>query len=1748
MLVTDAADNSITAAKRLAPPERSFISDFVTLGGFRDNVRIIVTARTSRMAELQLPSHFKHIPLDGFTRDETGQHVKKTLRNQPELWIDEFHTLSHGNPRVQAYAIQFGRGNPDLTLNFLRPQGKLLEDIFNQQLVEALHKNGSQSAIDDFCAALITLPRPIPWLDLAAVTKLSIEQLRDICFDLAPAIRIADDGIGFADEDFEEFVRSRTQDLKPIASRVAEWFLSRHQTDSYAATHIASSLHQAGRGRELIRILEQEREPSIIGDPFLRRDVQLQRIRIAVMASVELNDTVDALRTILVGAEALKTHAAIGELAVENPDLSVAFMRNSASKMILFDPKQIEHHGPFLFHLLREEVSEKNHIAARDTARLLTAWLSRRQKMIDEEKEGRGGFDRNSWKIEDHDVAAEIESALLWKGPRAAMEAAAGWRPRELGLRVARILIPRLIAEGKANLVEQFIDLALVKEPWNLAFLVPLSIAGRPVDLNQIEKALRVVMRLKYVRTDRLQDLWQNEIRAYWLDIILTSCEIIFARGGNISSCLPLLAAFTDDELRREDGLFSSQSSLISLMLRAHALLQIHAGQQMTADSFLVKRDEEKGQTTTRQALTRSPSDRERIERARELVGSLVPIYSVRSEIISGRLPIGEAGKELSSALGSFQANNWRLSRQIGAHDTRKALALSIASLAIVPDIDLKTVLARSLDVFEEQIAQDGSDEIATLSVLMPNSVLHDDILDTISHRAAAIREMKIAAQQKTNYLLQVVRFLRPLSQADAKVLFGQAHEITREIDTEARNQLRCIGRIAIQARDTISHEDRRSTANDLFAITTDAAIRLDDQRAFPWSEVTEALTALDFGVALAATARWEDTDVVDRESTIPALLKRAVLDKVMSSEDATAFLPLLNLADIELLRTIVRGRGSDESGKGNAVVETIAKAELLRFGRGNRPEVLRLLAEAVSKSGGNTLWLEHLQRTHEFIENLKKPKEGSAAINGLESDSPNIKHIIEEATAGHVWTSRLEEAVTAALQRARKTEKYISLGKVLDYFRAAVAPNDRILYLNSVSQLSTEIISENELAASIFRTIQTWTSPAVQDWCEAQLPKFIVDHFPALAGSLSYERHPPLRRLALFLTKATASGTIIEGIASHVNDLTAANLYESVAIVADNLGSQHAATLFRQYLPRVAKSVPEKDFVPFPLADIPTSHSVAIGRYLHVHLADCDVRTRWRAAHVVRQLGAFDRSHLLSALMDLYDRTAETTFQSSDAPFHWLNARLWAMIALARTAAESPKSLKSCAERLLAVALDEAFPHLLVRKFAKDAVITLAKNQIVIITESQERCLQRIESGHLERKRKKDRLCSRDVASRGREPRFRFDMMDTVPYWYEPATSIFADVSVDEFIDVAEKWIVEKWQASDVSHAWKDQPRRHRYSESDWALWSHSHGSTPTIERYDTHLEWHAMWCAVGELMECRSLTTEDGYDYGSLEERLSRECLTLPPNWLADFRGPKPLEERYWYLQISDEWTASIEDKEFLLEIGVGSVPTESLVMRGRYETTSSEGSSKTSVDSALVQPETAAALVRALQTVDEPMDFALPSDGEDRFEIDETPYRLLGCITRRSESSGIDEGDPLRNQISGMFWRPGCRLGEKFEEQILLDGRVCWANAMSSYTSEQWSDSREDEDDTRGSKPKSNGVRLRVSVHHLKQFLERTGFDLLVSVEVTRRKGRYNDARAREEEGSEARFGRILLLRSDGSLETAEGRIGSWCSPDT
>ena len=923
--------------------------------------------------------------------------------------------------------------------------------------------------------------------------------------------------------------------------------------------------------------------------------------------------------------------------------------------------------------------------------------------------------------------------------------------------------------------------------------------------------------------------------------------------------------------------------------------------------------------------------------------------------------------------------------------------------------------------------------------------------------------------------------------------------------------------------------------------MVADAAVRLDGERHFPWPKAMAALARLDQPIALAAASRWEARGIVQLWETLPAVLRTGLAEGSLTPGEAAA-LSLCLEADHGLLEESLRASQGLPAAIRQALREEAARDMLLRPGRTDASE--DICAAPKGELGPLARALVDRER---FGQALPPPRTEREAAEPRRGDA---------LAAAYAWTAEvatdsaaLAATIHALQESARAEQTYVSAASLLSAARGVVPARARTGHLDAIVTLGEEH-ERGEVVRALIETLGTWDSPAVTAWCGKALPTLVRDWLPALSMGLPYGRDeitPLLDRAGI--DRDARRDLLLGAVQAHVDALGPEALLGHVGLVAALLPPPSVATLLEWYVERLASRIREGDLERVGAGAIPDDPAGAIGRLLMAQMGSPDSRARWRAGHAVRRLARTADVRAVEGFAREFGRPEEPAFSGPTPAYYPLAARLWTAVTLDRVAAERPRAAAVAGPALLATALDDEFPHLLLRAFARDACLKLVDAGLLTPSLQEAARLEAVNQSARPAAKADDRHSREDAhRMRTREGRrFGFDSMDTVPYWYEPMWSAFAEPVGDRFLDAAERWIVDVW-------GWPEErvrsapklPWRLRH-DRDYVARRHGHGSRPMIEVLDTHLEWHAMWCAAGELLKSVPLAEAEPEDWYALDQRVRREQLSEPPLWAADLLVPTPLHPRHWALggEPLADWVAAVREADHR----VGMLPPERegyVTVAGREETTGPDRSQEHLFSSALVEPSTAPALLRALQTMDCSWDYKLPEEGEELFEIDEPPHQLLGWLVRPVRDYGIDEHDPFRGQARYVTSAPGARVLEACGLAQEASGGARWSRPGSNepmFVFEAWGEQDRDEDRYQ-THVRSAGWRLLAHREHLREFLRGEGLDLVIEVEA-RRRGR-KTRRYAGEEGSdppEGRFDRVYRLGADGALDIAEGRLGSW-----
>lgn len=397
---------------------------------------------------------------------------------------------------------------------------------------------------------------------------------------------------------------------------------------------------------------------------------------------------------------------------------------------------------------------------------------------------------------------------------------------------------------------------------------------------------------------------------------------------------------------------------------------------------------------------------------------------------------------------------------------------------------------------------------------------------------------------------------------------------------------------------------------------------------------------------------------------------------------------------------------------------------------------------------------------------------------------------------------------VGRVLAAAKETETYVPISETLKRIANNVALGDRVAYLQALSQLQSSNIRYYEVGNIINVLIEAWRgAPSVAKWGREHILRFVIEQLPGCVGYMVYGDSPLTELIKKSeATESQICSTLLEAVERHVDSLDAPTVYALVGLIGQYCKPTDAARVSERYSERLIQRIPASDRDTWDPADIPNNPVDGVARYLYALMGDLDLRIRWRAAHAARSLTRLGAVDTLDNLIGMYGRKFEPSYRRPDAPFYWLASQLWLVIALDRIATETPSAIWRHGHKLLDVASDEEFPHVILRSYAKSAVSKLIKRGELNLDRDQLAALERVNTSSFRRKKPSKQRNARFDKYRGGEEgrRFTFNSMDTLPYWYSGAVGIFADVSKQEFLDVAERWIVDRWGVHNDPWMWE--------------------------------------------------------------------------------------------------------------------------------------------------------------------------------------------------------------------------------------------------------------------------------------------------------------------------------------------------------
>lgn len=1602
VVVVDAADNAAWAGKRFG--EDTFLK-WLWVQPISDGAALVVTCRSGRRDTVGVPDEVRQVELSGFDETASAEYLRSRFLDATDDQALAFHENSKGNPRVQFYVLFENRADSAETVEEAVAQANLLpRDIFKSLLDAAVSQAPDVEAAREHMAELVCLTKPLTTGRFRRVSGMAAARVAAFCSSLEPGVVVDGPEIAFRDEDFASFLRDEVgQDEERAAhGRLADLFLDQQAGDAYAATVVADHLHQAARSSDLITLALEAGAPDAIEDPLARQQAYRRRLTLALRHTANVEDRAAACRLVILAGEAARQNQAVAHILRKRPDLGMRYSDPEAVMRVYGTSEEADWAGPVHMQLAAFYARSGDDARARTEGRLAEAWLVRRQEVEDR------------WPIDADDVAAYAETFFHLFGADAAEDQIRAWRPRSFAL-AAGVALARRLARTLPG--EQLTTLIAGRD-------LPALVRARLLAAVAGEGAIARPAAVRAVAAEILEDPpGLDEADGWWA---ATFAELAAYVGVSKREVLRLTKAF-----RLPQAAYAPH--------RYERLGRYRDRVRLAALSAVCRHREPELEALMPASVTDPPDghrrrdvDSERRD-MQENVGRYLEVFSSRARALLVKPPVAELRAEWERSLGARaqEARRYRREPDYG-YRVRVAALTDAVLVSQGTDAELVALMADAAT----DIAGAGAYVcwVTAATRLVHDARYREQGLRLLERAAQAVESAERPASEQADALLDACAIADRVDQAHAQDLHARAIQAAEGMDDEAIGRLEVHARLAGSAAGT-------SFAAALAWRTAEVLVahrrRVSDEDHLPWRETLKACTELHPPTGLTLVARWEDDCHLSLETTVPVVALPLAATGFLEPAQALA---LLDLAGEQVSNIAVATDLLERLPVGPE--RTAALDDLsLRVRRDLLPGARTGAAAALIEWAG-----EHGLGQHEAVTAIAPYCAPRAS--GDEYASYARRASGEWGQGESEWEQR-ERQADAILDRATDADparvdgdlaelaRLYGAHRIPEYLRRvadALVPSRRMAFVDVLGSLGPtnpvmELHSDDVLEALV-RAAREWTrSRALDSRIADAITRVVEVNFESLVRYRGVAENTVAEVLTVEALD-DAQAIVLRVVGASLERLDAASLFG----IASELG---AALDLDERTAVLDWSLAGMEAEPTAPPEVPSSAGDVLGGVLWSLLGAPDKAIRWRAAHVARRLIVAGDDELLRKLLDDVQNTRTATpFSSDRLAFHWLAAQTWAAMVIARIARDAPGAVALSASALADGALSREWPHASIREFARRAVLRVADGVPDALSDDLVGRVELANMPLLYKRERTDRFYRTGSGNREYDTeRFHFDSMDTVPYVYGPFGERFG-FAVDAVCERAERWIVDELGLGE------DREFDPRLERLDYSLRDNHHSTSPRGESWHQMLEEHALLLVAGELCDQGAAIEAERGDEPDDPWTSWLESWTdaMEHAWIADERDPVPPVPALLLQDIGREWPELTESE---LHRAIGIDDPETLIVDASVEFSPGFGWGWTYVTSALVSPETAPALVHALDSAEDPRAFALPQErgrwSDEQYDIDSGEFRLQGWIWDEfGRDLGLEDHDPLR-RIGLDVTRPGTLFLELMGASLERGGRV-------------------------------------------------------------------------------------------------------------
>lgn len=1688
-----------------------------------DGVKLIVSCRSETERRPKTYAKLVEFELCPFTKDETAAFLRARLKSVTAVEVSVAQARSGGNPRVLDYLIKAGRGlldpseiNKDIEL----------DDLIQQRITDALSlatKQGyEEKDLNAFLAGLAVLPPPVPVDEYAAAHGMELAAIESFASDLSPLLERTNHGLMFRDEPTETLIHKRYATSRDALEGVASNLLARQDASVYAARALPRLLHELDDGERLFALAFDDRIPASITSTVGKRNIQYSRLKAATLHAalkVDYNSLVRLLVELSTIAEVDQRGA---DYLLKHPDLVVAAEDDDARRR-LFEIRTAwpgtRHARLAIVNILSGDLAEATRHAYANEE-----WIQHYRRTE------RKDFDREPAPVQ-ADIAATSFFLISEGRPEDAAGYLTGWRDW-YAFEVSQLVLgythlASLLGTKPARLAGQFIDA--------LSSIGSLAAALSFHELTNARRKPLCVKLAALCKKETKLDLPQSYSRrkAYELeDGLRKSATVALSLGlGAEAQSISLRArhdrpgiwAYRDAFSRTDVFAYIFRVALLAAAkkraihekdLLPKELISVCARipKTISGKTFREKAKEQLSKLPrkphyydekTKNVPANAISYDEQQAAERFLDIRLEPLLALTEALWAA---LAASVRSIDKCfVGLVEA--WEQARKNRDHYRIEDidpffhfLGLDAVLFIVWSRSELKAQsIARMLTAVHSHMSN-ASDLVRIIAILAQRNPLHS-VAGELAVKARAMIEQEDDVTHRASLYGALGRAMLPASLDEAAVYFRDGLEQMDAIgsgDYLFTNELLLFA--SVMKGDELEEREFHTLSNI-------CELNMGEEpEKFFWGAYGRGMAKAAGIRGLAKLSRWDDRNRIALNNTLLPYLTGLLEAGKIDPKDALYLNRLANpveyfYAGTKEFAEALRDQAGTDAGLVTELITqfeddnpTIASDDTLE-------KLCELAEEALGASHDLTKHLTAARGRYDTAREGRNSAYGSSSLDpkaGIEAgkrDDANREALasIAEAT---------DPTDDASLVKA--IDEFNALGNMYDLkggffsaLRAKVPFAARGQYVRNIANL--EHLYFYWKFAELKDAKEAWggSSAALAAVYKDLAKQLILAHTDDLVddGQLSGAN---IKEISEF-TGVPMAELVLEVIKvfSRPDSNVAGSAWLAFAnFICPEADEGQGQLALKRILSsdsaRIADSVTDG---PWKAGCYPADNfaEIAAGLIWRV-LGSPHAVDRWRAAHCIRRYAKFGRWGIVDKVVATFDKKTAEPFQAPELVFYYLHARLWLLIALARSAIDHPDQVARYKDLLLAVIMEKDEPHVLMRHFAAKALLACVDRGKPALDAATIKIVRNADKSPHSRLRKKSRNGGGFYHGRPKsvpEPSFRFHLE------YE-----FNKHDVDSLGRVFGKgcWEVDDLMSGIVHRI--DPSMTHMYEDGGRESRGRgSHEMTARFHGYGQQLGWHALFIAAGKLLAAHPVTNDWWYEDDPWGEWLGRYGLTRKDGlWLSDGTDRTPDDASVRLLEPKKKGLAITGDQKKI--IGLAGLDVEKgvgreLIVKGRWY--SSDGI-EIGLSSALVSPKKAAQFARKLIR-EKPILVWVPSlqGGEDDDEYQSSDKNEYSpWIVCPSGESRLDEYDPYGVSVANL--RP--RLAKDYSEFCKLIrqdafGRF-WNNNRGTLLLRTQAWGRDETNREDGPHP---GLRLLCKSSVLKKVLTKYDKELLLLFDLQR-----------------------------------------------